>query len=134
MFEPLLIISKFARHTILFIRTEDDEYPFYPPDLQESVLRDFCATERITIHGVIRLNCDAKQSLQHLEQLLPTLPEAVDSLLAVRFHRFSNLLSDLARVCHLYHDQHKDLYSIEFPTPLRMQLYMFNRPDASSNP
>ncbi len=103
----------------LYIRTDPADPVQLSAKLQEQALKDYCASQRVSVMKTFVFECGDEESLRRIEQLLPTLQPEINTLVALRFHRFSRNLLELTQISMRARTEfHVDLYSAEFVSPL----------------
>lgn len=113
---------------ILYLRSGPDDKNIPSAELQEEILRRYCAAEGIPVGSVIRSCCAEEDTIPFLERLIHVLPAEADAMIAWRCTRYSSNLHELSRICFFYEHYGIKLYSMEYALCLWEGITLLNNP------
>ncbi len=96
---------------------------------QERSCRAFCLERNIPVSHSVRVKCDERESLNVLKALLRTLPEEVDTLIAMRFFCYSTILPELGRLCLAFQCRPTWLFSFDVVGPIQTAFHTLTAED-----
>ena len=104
---------------VLYVREGRGVPPIMTAEMQESCCRGFCRDRSIPVSHSVHVQCDEEGSLAVLTSLLRTLPEEVDTLVAMRFFCYSTILPELGRLCLAFQCRPTWLFSFDIIGPIQ---------------
>lgn len=114
---------------VLLVRTDPSDSFCLSAEDQERILKDYCASLGVQVYQTIKLSCPETETIGQLDTILPSLPDRITAVIAVRIHRYTTFLEELTQFCfkckHLYN---VELYSMEFGKPIRTLMVNLRNP------
>lgn len=98
-------------------------------DMQEACCRGFCAERGIPVSHSVRVKCDEVQSIEVLKHLLRTLPQEIDTVIAMRLFCYSTLLPELGRLCLAFQCRPTWLFSFDIVGPIQKAFHTVTAED-----
>ena len=116
---------------VIYVREGPEIPAAMNAEMQELCCRRFCAERRISVSHSVRVACDGVQSLEVLKHLLRTLPQEIDTLIAMRFYCYSTLLPELGRLCLAFQCRPTWLFSFDIVGPIQNAFHTVTAEDYS---